>query len=81
MLWAAEEVSIHKEDKLKAKDQDSLIVGYTASCRFGKNFYEGKLLVLIRMPGLSSAVFCITTICFNIKRKSCGYASAGKRFY
>ena len=44
MLWAAEEVSVHKEDELKAKDQDSLIVGNTASCRFGKNFYEGKII-------------------------------------
>jgi len=44
MLWVAEEVSIHKEGELKAQDQDSLIVGHTMSCRFGKIYYEGTII-------------------------------------
>ena len=41
MFWAGEaKVSIHKEHELKGHDFN---VGSTASCRFGKVFYDGRI--------------------------------------
>jgi len=44
MLWAAEEVNVHKEGKLKTRDQDFLIVSHIASCHFSKIYYEGTII-------------------------------------
>ena len=41
MFWVGEaKVSIHKEHELKGHDFN---VGSTASCRFGKVFYDGRI--------------------------------------
>lgn len=61
MFWAAEEkVSVHKENELKGHDsQHSFIVGDTASCCFGKNYYEGKI------SGVGKKAQCVFALCCN----------------
>ena len=63
MFWAIEDkVSIHKENELKAQDsQDCLLVGDTASCRFGKTYYEGKI------AGVGKMAWCILHYVHSIK--------------
>ena len=43
MFWPDEEnVSVHKEEEVKTINNDA-VVGATASCKFGRKSYEGKI--------------------------------------
>ena len=66
MYWEAEDkVSVHKENELKGQDsRDSLIVGDTASCRFGKTEYEGKIAGVGKKTWFSLLLF---TLCCSFQ--------------